>query len=478
MDDRLFELTAAGIARRIRDGDLSPTDVVEAHLERIHERNGRTNAFVTITDELAREAATEAEAALDRGDPTGPLHGVPVAIKDLDDVAGVRTTSGSLLFEDRVAEDDDPFVERLKEAGAIIVGKTNTPEFGLGTTTDNRVVGSTGTPFAPNRVAGGSSGGAAAALADGLVPIAQGSDAGGSIRIPAAFCGVYGLKPTYGLIPSTGRPNAFASHTPFSHHGPMARTVEDAAIMLDVMAGPHPRDPFSLAATDGFHDAVGRPIDDLTIAYSPGLGVYPLDPAVRETLEEAIGAFETAGATVEAVDPSFGHDRETILEAYYTFARLRWTALFDNLERDGFNPRGKDRDRLRPYIVDLILDADEPTIGEYNRADIVRTDVLDAIADLLAEYDLLVSGTVAVPPFPHGDEPEAVDGTPIEPLRGWVLTQPYNFTGQPAASIPAGFTDGLPVGLQIAGGRHDDDLVIAASAAFERVRPWHDAYPN
>lgn len=477
MGAQITRLTAAGIARRIKDGDLTPTEVVEAHLERIHERADRTNAFVTVTEDLAREMVADAERAIEEGEALGPLHGVPVAIKDLDDVAGITTTSGSLLFEDDVAEEDSPFVARLKDAGAIVVGKTNTPEFGLGTTTDNRVAGKTGTPFDPARVSGGSSGGAAAALGDSLVPLAPGSDAGGSIRIPASLCGVYGLKPTYGLVPNVGRPNAFAHHTPLSHEGPLARTVEDAAIALDVMAGDHPRDPFSVPAQEDYHAAADRPIDDLSIAYSPDMGVFPVEPAVREVLDDAVSAFERAGASVDRVDPDLGHDQEEILDTFYAMATVRWQSLFDDLESQGFDPRGADRDRLRPYLVDLAMDAEVPSTREYKQLDVVRTDVFDGLQDLFAEYDLLVTATLATTAFPHGEEPTEIDGVEIEPYRGWVLTQPYNFTGHPAASIPAGFVDGLPVGMQIAGQRHADDVVLAASGAFERRRPWYDEYP-
>lgn len=478
MGKSITRLTASGMARRVRDGDYSPTEVVEAHLDRIRRRNDRTNAFVTVTDELAREMAAEAERSISEGEPLGPLCGVPVAIKDLNDVAGVRTTSGSLLFEDRIADSDSPFVARLKEAGAIIIGKTNTPEFGLGSTTGNRLVGETSTPFDPERVSGGSSGGAAAALGDSLVPLAPGSDAGGSIRIPASLCGVYGLKPTYGRIPSVSRPNAFASHTPMSHNGPMARTVEDAAISLDVMAGSHPDDPFSIPAQADYRAAVNHHIDDMKIAYSPTMGVYPVSQSVRDVLEDAISAFERAGAIVDEVDPDLGHTRGEILDAFYTMATVRWQSLFDNLEEQGFDPRGSDRDRLRPYLVDLIVEADEPTTRAYKRADVIRTNVFDGLQAIFEEYDLLITATLSTTAFPHGEEPERIDGVDIEPLRGWVLTQPYNFTGHPAASIPAGFVDGLPVGMQMAGRRHEDETVIAASAAFERQRPWYDTYPE
>lgn len=474
-------MSAAGMARRIRDGDLSPVTVVDALLDRIEARNDRTNAFVTVTETRAREAAKRAEAALESGTPLGPLHGVPVAIKDLDDVAGVRTTHGSKLFEDSIAEETDPFVHRLRDAGAIVIGKTNTPEFGLGCTTDNRVVGPTGTPFAPDRIAGGSSGGAGAALADGLVPIAQGSDTGGSIRTPASCCGVYGLKPSFGRVPITDSRNAFSHHTPFSHVGPMARTVEDAALMLQVTSGPHPRDPFSLPAPEtDFVAATRRSVADAAVAYSPDLSVYPVSTTVRDHVDAAVEAFEEADMSVERAEiPLDGLSHEEILDAYYVFATVLWEGLFDALAEDeGVDPAGADRDRLAESTVETILEADDVTTREYKAADRTRTQVLAAIQALFDEYDLLVTPTLAVPPFEIGELPTTIDGTPIEPRRGWLLTQPFNMTGHPVASIPAGFTDdGLPIGVQIVGPRHADDAVLAASAAFERIRPWHDRYP-
>jgi Asp-tRNA(Asn)/Glu-tRNA(Gln) amidotransferase A subunit family amidase len=473
------ELSAAGLARRIREGSLSPTTVVNDLLDRIAARNDRTNAFVTVAEDHAREAAREAERAVERGDPLGPLHGVPVAVKDLNDVAGLRTTSGSLLFEDRIAESTDPFAQRLVDAGAIVIGKTNTPEFGLGCTTDNRVAGATGTPFAPDRIAGGSSGGAAAALADRLVPLAQGSDTGGSIRTPSSCCNVFGLKPTFGRVPVTDERNRFAHQTPFSHVGPMARTVEDAALMLDVMAGPHPDDPFSLPASDtDYVAATARPVDDLAIAYSPDLGSYPVDPVVRDVLDDAVEAFEAAGATVERTDPDLGHTQTEVLDAYYTFATVLWEGLFDALAAEGLDPRGADRDLLAESTVETILEADEVSTRELTAAQRTRTDVQSAFAELFDEYDLLVCPTLAVPPFEIGDLPTEVAGESIEPRRGWLLTQPFNMTGQPVGALPAGLTDdGLPVGMQLVGPRFAEGDVLAASAALERVRPWQNAYP-
>jgi len=469
--------SAVELAKAIRTGERSPVDVVEAHLERIEARDGAINAYVTVTAEEARAAAEEAERAVEAGESLGSLHGVPVAIKDLEDVAGTRTTSGSLLFEDNVSEGTEPFAERLLDAGAIVLGKTNTPEFGLGCTTNNRVAGETHTPFDTSRNAGGSSGGAGAALAAGMVPLAQGSDTGGSIRTPASFCGVYGIKPTFGRVPRVSRPDAFEAHTPFSHVGPMARTVDDAALMLDVMAGPHPDDPFSLPETDDdYLGATDRGIEGLDVAYSPDLGTYPVEPEVAEVVADAVDAFEECGAAVETVDVDLGCEQSDVLEAFYTFARVRWQSLFDALERQGFDPRGADRDRLRPVVVETILDGPEPTTREYKRADRTRTRVYDGLQDVFEEYDLLVSPTLSVLPFPDGEEPTEVDGVEVDPLRGWVLTQPYNMSGHPAASLPAGFVDGLPVGMQVAGRRYDEETVLAASAAFERERPWHDAY--
>lgn len=473
-------LSATRLAQEIRIGNRSPVTVVEDLLDRIDRYNDRTNAFVTITAEHARRTAQEAERAIVEGRSLGPLHGVPVAVKDLNNVANMRTTFGSKLFEDHIAEEDDEFVRRLKTAGAIVIGKTNTPEFGLGCTTDNLVVGPSGTPFDPTRIAGGSSGGAGAALADRLVPLAQGSDTGGSIRTPASCCGVFGLKPSFGRVPRVNRPNAFSDHTPFSHTGPMARTVEDAALMLDVMAGPDPGDPFSLpAAGIDYVAATKRQVDGLRVAYSPNLNIYPVEPTVQEVVDDAVDALSDAGATVERANPDFNCEQTDVLDAFYTFAKVHWESLFDNLEDVyGLEPRGADQGKLRPVTVETILESDPVTTREYKRADVTRTAVYEGIINLLQKYDILVTPTLGVQPFPHGELPTAINGTEIEPLRGWLLTQPFNFSGHPVGAVPAGLSeDGLPIGMQVVGRRHADDDVLAASAAVERERPWMNDYP-
>ncbi|WP_312907462.1 amidase [Natronosalvus caseinilyticus] len=474
----LCSRSATDLADSIRRGDLSPIDVVEAHLERIDERNDTINAFLTVCDDRAREQARAAQRSIDDGDPLGPLHGVPVAIKDLYDVAGVRTTYGSRVFEDNVPSEDSIVAERLQAAGAIVIGKTNTPEFGRSGTTDNRLRGPTPTPFDLERTAGGSSGGSAAAVADGLVPLAHGTDAGGSVRIPASFCGVFGLKPSYGRVPIASRPDAFSHHSPTCCAGPITRTAEDAALMLSVLAGPHPRDPFSLpddgtAYVDAVTDPVTEAIGDLRIGYSPDLGVFPVANEVRAVVDDAVDALEAAtDVTTERVDVDYGRSHEEILETMYTGWSAVGHALHNiHVKREhGIDLYEDHRDALSQYSIDTIERGREYPAIDYKLVDVARTDVLDGLQDVFAEYDLLLSPTVGVPAFDKTtDGPRSIDGEPI-PSGGWHLTLPFNFTGHPAASVPAGLTDGgLPVGLQIAGRRFRDDTVLAASAAFERI---------
>jgi Asp-tRNA(Asn)/Glu-tRNA(Gln) amidotransferase A subunit family amidase len=256
--------------------------------------------------------------------------------------------------------------------------------------------------------------------------------------------------------------------------------VEDAALMLDVMAGPHPLDPFSLPEPEiEYAAATRRPVEGVSIAYSPDLGIYPIDPAVRDVIDDAVDGFEEAGATVERIDPDPDLTQNDVLDAYYTFAKVLWESLFDSLEEEGdLDPRGADRDRLAESTVETILEAETVSTREYKAADRTRTRVLELVQGILGEYDLLATPTLAVPPFEIGDLPTGIDGRSVEPRRGWLLTQPFNMTGNPAASIPAGLTDeGLPVGMQLVGPRLADDEVLAASAAFERIRPWRDRYP-
>ena len=478
MDDLTFT-PATVLAERIRRGDCTPTEVVDAHLDRIAAENDRLTAFVTVRREAAREEAREAERVLAAGEPVGPLHGVPIAVKDLFTYhAGTRHTYGSALFDDYVPERSAPVVERLEAAGAIVIGKTNTPEFGNRPTTDNDLVGTTVTPFDTDRTAGGTSGGSAAAVAGGLAPLAQGSDAGGSVRIPAACCGVVGVKPSFGRVPKGNRPNAFDGHTPFVQHGPLARSVADAALMLEVMAGPHPEDPFT-HPDEGvdYRGAPDRSIDGLEVAYSPDLGLFPVEPPVRETVADACDALRAAGATVTRVDPDYGRSREAIADAWRTYFQALIAGVAGQVEEvHGIDVLSHEVDPLFARIVEA---GREHSVTDLQRADIVRTDVYDTIQGVFADHDLLVTPTLGVVPFETSERgPTEIDGEPADPYLDWILSWVFNMTDHPAVSVPAGFVDGLPVGLQAVGPRFGDERVLAAAAAVERHRPWRDRYPG
>ncbi|ELY37765.1 amidase [Natronorubrum tibetense] len=471
------------IAKQIDRGEISPLEAVDAYLQRIEQRNDELRAYSTVIGDKARAKARAAERTIERGDETGPLHGVPIAIKDLFAYkAGVRHTFGSTVFEDFVPDRTAPVVERLEDAGAIVLGKTNTPEFGNRPTTDNELVGTTRTPFDTERTAGGSSGGSAAAVADGLAAAAQGSDAGGSVRIPAACCGVYGFKPTFGRVPNGNPTNAFAEHTPFVQHGPLTRTVEDAAVLLDVMTGPHPDDPFTHPEADSSYvAAVDRSIDDLEVAYSPTLGLFTIDSRVLETVEDAVDDLATAGATVDEIPIDFDRDPDEIRDAWKTLFQV----MVADIARQLYMSHGIDlvadhESEIDSLFVEIVKAGRAHSVMEYKRADSVRTDVYAAISDVFDAHDLLVTPTIAVPPF-DADElgPSEVDGTDIDPFIDWILSWIFNMTDHPAASVPAGFVDdSLPIGMQLVGDRFADADVLAASGAFERQRPWHDAYPG
>jgi len=480
--------SAAALASDIRRGMVSPVDAVEAAIARIDAHNEDLNAVVTRLDDEARERAREAERAVERGESLGSLHGVPIVIKDLFDFrAGVPNTIGSKPFADFVPEETVPYVARLENAGAIILGKTNTPEFGHKGTTDNQLFGPTANPIDLDRNPGGSSGGSAAAVAAGLVPAAQGTDGGGSVRIPAAWCGLVGFKPTFGRVPMVSRPDGFFNHTPFIHSGALARTSEDAALLVDVMSGPHPRDPLSVP-DDGadFLGAVRRGIEGMRVGYSPDFDVFPVDPAVRDVVDDAADAFEEAGATVERVELGIESSHEELTDLWIQQIGSLYHSAVEGFKDDGLDLLGDHRDEMSPEFAEMLEATRDQTMIDMKRDDHVRTALFDTLQDAFTEYDLLVTPTLAVSPVENAgpDEgetlgPSSVDGESVDPLIGWCLTHPINFTGHPAASVPAGLTDdGLPVGMQVIGRRFADEDVFAAAGAIERARPWHDDYPS
>lgn len=454
--------------RKLRSGAVSPEEVTEAYLDRIDALDDEINAFITVLDVEARTTARELPDSPD--DEERPLAGLPVALKDLRDMKeGVRHTFGTQLFAEVPAPRTTVGVQRLEDAGAVLLGKTNVPEFGHKGATDNELIGPTASPLATSMNAGGSSGGSAAAVAAGMSAVATGSDSGGSIRIPAAACGIYGLKPSFGLIPIDSRPNAFGLKTHHSVQGPLTRYVEDAALMMEVLAGPHPGDPSSVPVDLDYLDAVDRPIDDLRIGYSPDLEVFPVDEAVRTVVEDANGAFEAAGATVEPVTVDHGLSLDELSEAIETTFATSVAGVAE-VVKAAFGVDLRDHsDQLSDSLVELFEIADGKTLDDVAAAGIPRTEVYDAIEAVFSEYDLLVTPTLSV------------TGLDLRTDRGtdWplALTWPFNWSGHPAASLPAGFTEeGYPVALQLVGPQYSDDTVLAASAAFERERPWHDAY--
>ena len=459
--------SALELAALIRAKQVSPVEVVDAVLGRIERLNPTLNCYATVTAEEARDAAVAAEVAVETGEELGPLHGVPVSIKDLLFTRRVVTTGGSRLFADHVPEEDSVCVERLKGAGAIIVGKTTTPEFGHKAVTDSPLFGITRNPWNSALTPGGSSGGAGAAVAAGLGPLAVGTDGGGSIRIPASFCGIYGLKPSFGRVPQfPGFPGSWET---LSHTGPLTRTVRDAALMLDAIAGPDDRDRHSLpAAGRSFLEACDGGIAGLSVAWSPDLGYARLDPEVAELCAIAAERFESFGGHVEVVSP-YWDDPEEIFRTM--IGAETWSAWGDRLEADG--------ERMDRSLRALMKFGAGVTAEQYLRATRRRQDFWTEVQRFLARFDLLITPTVAVPPFEVGRPGlNEVNGQPSSPL-GWTpFCFPFNLTGQPAATVPVGFTSaGLPVGLQIVGRRHADHTVLAASAAFEAAQPWADRRP-
>ena len=465
--DELSWLSALEITRLIRARKLSPVELVDALLARIDRAQPRLNAYATVAAEEARDAAAAAEMAVQVGEELGPLHGVPVSIKDLLFTRRLRTTGGSRLYADHVPDEDDAVVERLKGAGAILLGKTTTPEHGHKAVTESELLGITRNPWDPSRTPGGSSGGAGAAVAAGLGPLAVGTDGGGSIRVPSAFCGIYGLKPSFGRVPNGP---GFPGWETFSCAGPMTRTVRDAALMLDVLAGPDDRDRHSLPADPGgsFLEACDAGVAGLSVAWSLDLGRGYVDPEVADLCERAAIAFEGFGGHVEVVMPTWPDPEPVFRTLVAADLHATWGARLDD-----------SAERLDRSFVALLRHGATITAAQYLAAAAQRRELWSEVQRFLARFDLLISPTVAVPPFPVGrpapSEPAEVTASPL----AWMpFTFPFNLTGQPAASVPVGFTAaGLPVGLQIVGRRFGDRAVLAASAALEAAAPWADRRP-
>jgi len=460
---------ATELARLYRARKASPLEVMQAVFARIDAVNPGLNAYVTLAREAALREAGRATRALRRGATLPPLHGVPVSIKDLTPTKGIRTTEGSKIYEHRVPDEDAVIVERLKAAGAIVVGKTNTPEFGAGGNTFNAVFGVTRNPWNPALTCGGSSGGAAVALATGMGPIAEGSDLGGSLRMPAAFCGVVGFRTTPGLVPKHPVKDAWDS---LSVTGPMARTVADVALMLAAVAGPDDRAPLSYAVdTAAFPRAVRAPsIKGWRVAWTPDLaGLVPVDAENVAVCEAAVRELRRLGARVSAASPDVGDVNEIVLGT-------RGLSMAVN----HFDKMPEWKAHMQAGLVWNIEQGLALTPEDLARAIRARTALWHRMRAFMEGFDLLVLPTTSVQPFPAEQPyPTELNGRKLEHYIHWAfMTYAITLAGLPAISVPAGFTrGGLPVGLQIVGRRRREIDVLRAAAAFEAAAPWAARVP-
>ncbi|WP_394350090.1 amidase [Streptomonospora sp. PA3] len=457
-------LSAAELLGAYARGELSPVEATDAVLERIERDNPALNAFCLVAADEARAAARESQERWRRGEPVGRLDGVPTSVKDIHLTRGWPTLRGSLNTDpDQPWPEDSPVVARLRENGAVFVGKTTTPEIAWKGVTDSPLYGVTRNPWDLSTTPGGSSGGAAAALAAGMGPLATGTDGGGSVRIPASFTGVFAIKPTWGLVPHYPA-SAFGS---LAHTGPMTRTVADAALMLDVITGPDARDWARLASPGAsFAESLDTPMRSLRIAYSPALGHLDVDPEVARIVADAATAFEELGAVVEETDPPIRDCREHFQILWYTGAAKATEAL-----------TGAQRERLDPGLREIIEEGLSYSAQDYLTAMATRMAMGEAMGRFHQDYDLLLTPAMPITAFEAGLE--VPPGWSDRRWTSWAgFSYPFNMTQQPAASVPCGFTAaGLPVGLQVVGPRHGDALVLAACRAFESARPWAHVRP-
>jgi len=464
-DEALSYTPATELASMIRSKTISPVELMRATIARAEALNPRLNAICTPTYDAAMEQARLAELAVMRGDDLAILHGIPVTIKDLAFTKGVRTMGGSNLFRERVPTFDHVHVERLRAAGAISIGKTTVPELGWKGNGDSPVTGITHNPWKLGYNAGGSSAGAAACAAAGIAPLHQGSDGAGSIRMPAAFCGIFGLKPSFGRVPYHPVPN----NGLISHVGPMTRTVADAALMLAAMAGPHDRDMSSLEGKpEDYLAQLDEGIAGCKVAYSPDLGYLPVDPEVTEPIKRAALAFEAFGCTVEEVEPGWG---DPIAMEHCHFAS-NYAGMLGHLLDEW-------ADRMDPGLVAITRHGMTYSASDYCRAQGERLAYYDKVHAFFQRYDLLLTPSLSVAAFPAEYLiPPHWEQHPWDWLRWAGFSYPFNMTWLPAATCPCGFTPGgLPVGLQIVAGRFQDLLVLQAARAFEQARPWQDQRP-
>ncbi|MEZ5773874.1 MAG: amidase family protein [Hyphomicrobiaceae bacterium] len=453
------DLSAIEARRLIGEKKLSPLELTRSCIERVEMVNGRVNAVVTIDAEMGLAAAREAEAAVMRGEELGLLHGLPVGIKDLDQTAGLRTTHGSLLFKDDVPAADDPMIANVRAAGGLVFMKTNTPEFGAGANTVNKVFGATGNAFAPDLTCGGSSGGSAVGLATGMFPLATGSDMGGSLRTPASFSGVVGFRPSPGLVPD---PASSVALSPFAVLGPMGRSVEDAHLLLRAQLDEDAHDPWSSSDHARIPDRLtGADLSAIRAAISTDLGVAPIEAGIRQTFDERVGIFSSAFAAADRIDP----DMAGLHDAFEVLRGIGFVASFEEHLRTK-------RELLGINVIDNTERALAYSLADVAHAHMVQTRLYRAFVDLFEEADIVISPAVSVTPFPHKERaPAEIDGAAMPTYMRW-LAIVYGFTMALAsvAVVPCGRDHrGLPFGIQVAGPKGSDAYVLEVALSIERL---------
>ena len=469
MSSELAFMSAVELAQSIRDKKVSSLEATENFFQRIDQLDSQLHSYLTLCRDQALADARAADAAVRQGAELGPLHGVPISIKDLETTKGVVTTMGSAIFKDRVPDMDSIVVERVKSAGAIILGKTNTPEFGQSGTTENKLGEPCRNPWNTERTPGGSSGGAAAALAAGLCTLSMGTDGGGSVRIPASFTGLFGIKPTQGRVPrfgGYGRPSA--NH--FSQSGPITRTVADSALLLQVIAGPDTRDITSIREpAPNFSANLGAGVNGMRLAWSSDLGYAAVDAEVVDITKQAAMKFIGLGANMDDAKLKLEDPFETFWNVFSTAAYTSYGHLLE-----------EHRDDLSDIGLMSIEHGQQTTGADMSRA-IYEVDRLGRrMEEFFDNFDLLLTPTMAVPAFPIDQRPGVIGGKTVDPFWGFLpFTYPINISGQTASSIPCGYSsDGMPIGLHIIGPKGSEAKVLQACAAFEAANPWAGDRPG
>ncbi len=453
----LCDRSALELRRMIAEKEISPVELLASCIERIKHVNGRVNAIVATCFDRAEIEAKAAEATVLRGDDLGPLHGLPIGIKDLVLTEGIRTTFGSPQFENLVPDADERQVSAVRAAGAIVIGKTNTPEFGAGANTVNPVYGATGNPFDPDKTCAGSSGGSAVALATGMVPLATGSDMGGSLRNPAAFCGIVGMRPSPGMVPDETRQLGWSS---LPVQGPMARSVDDLALLYQAMAANDPRDPLSSPiGNEALHPLTEVNLGDVKVAISEDLGFAPLDDDIRATFKSAMEKLQSAFASTRQVDPPL----EGADEAFEVNRALSFVAAHKQTYDES-------PDLLGPNIVANVEQGLLMSLADVGRAMASHTTIYRRFVAFMEDYDVLICPAMSVPPFPHGQlYPAEINGEPLRTYFHWLaLAYGLTLTCHPVVCLPAGLDHtGMPFGIQVCGKRGADAQVLAISRAIE-----------